>query len=179
MTHLLNCPVCGYKEIADNTCPNCNAELSLIRSLSELPLSSPTVAALLTSGVDKEISSNPLRLPKWQVGLALLILIIGIGLGAVGSFLFLQPQLINNTINSPTPVAIKRDKTPSVIALPVKPQQPTQYTVKPGDHLTLITEKFCGKRNSWQLMVEANPQLKPRPNLINVGEVLKLPNCEG
>jgi hypothetical protein len=37
MTHLLNCPVCGYKEIEGNTCPNCDADLSLIRSLTELP----------------------------------------------------------------------------------------------------------------------------------------------
>jgi nucleoid-associated protein YgaU len=54
-----------------------------------------------------------------------------------------------------------------------------QYTVKPGDNLSVLTEKFCGKGNSWQVMLKANPQLQSDPNLIDVGEVLKLPNCEG
>ena len=182
MNNLLNCPVCGYKEISDNICPNCDTDLSLIRSLTELPPSSPSVGVGLTNvSVDKDISSNPpLRLPKWQVGVALLILIVGMCLGAIGSFLFLQPQMIGNTLNSPSPVAIKKDKTALPIAqAPANSQQPTQYTVKPKDTLTVITEMFCGKEKSWQVMVKANPELKGRENWIDVGEVLKLPNCEG
>lgn len=169
---LLNCPVCGYTEIADNTCPNCDTDLSLIRLLTELP-SSPQVTEL----------KKPQRQPKvagWQVGVALLILIMGIGLGTMGSF-FLQPQLISKTINSSSPVTVSGDnKAPAAIAqAPVNTQQPTQYTVKPKDNLTVITERLCGKGKSWQVMVKANPQLKGRENWIKVGEVLKLPNCEG
>lgn len=169
MTHLLNCPVCGYKEIADNTCPNCDADLSLIRSLTELPPSSPSVGADLNNiSVDKRDNSlnSPLRF--------VLILILGICLGALGSFLFLQPQLISNKVNSPNPVVIKNDLTPSQNRI-----QPTQYTVKPKDNLTVITQKYCGNGNSWQVMVKANPQLKGRENWLSVGEVLKIPNCEG
>lgn len=161
MTHLLNCPVCGYKEIEGNTCPNCDADISLIRSLTELP------------ALEKAESAGGVRrTPKvaiWQVGVALLILIFGIGLGTLGSFLFLQPQLVRNTVNSPSSVAIKGDKTPLVPNPPapfptregggergVSPLT-RQYTVKPGDNLSILTEKFCGKGNSWQVMVKANP----------------------
>lgn len=180
MTQLLNCPVCGYKEIQGNTCPNCDADLSLIRSLTELP----------TLEKAEGVRSRS-KVAIWQVGVALLILIFGIGLGALGSFLFLQPQLVSNKITSP-PVAIKGDKTPNpptpfptreggVEGRGERGVSPLtrQYTVKPGDNLSVLTEKFCGKGNSWQVMVKANPQLQSHPNLIDVGEVLKLPNCEG
>ena len=161
MTHLLNCPVCGYKEIEGNICPNCDADLSLIRSLTELP------------ALEKAESAGGVRrTPKvaiWQVGVALLILIFGIGLGTLGSFLFLQPQLARNTVNSPSSVAIKGDKTPLLPNPPapfpsreggveggaerrVSPLA-SQYVVKSGDNLTVLTEKFCGKGNSWQVMV--------------------------
>lgn len=188
MTHLLSCPVCGYTEIQSNTCPNCDTDLSLIRSLTELP-------SLEKAGGAEEAgeSGGVRRTPKvaiWQIGVALLILIFGIGLGALGSFLFLQPQLISNKITTP-PVVIKGDKIPNPPApFPgrekgmdrggergVSPLA-SQYTVKPGDNLSILTEKFCGKGNSWQAIVKANPQLQSHPNLIDVGEVLKLPNCE-
>lgn len=184
MKHLLTCPVCGHTEISENTCPNCDADLSLIRLLRELPPSSPQVIQSESPHQRSKVEQvcGVARFPQnlrtgWQVGVALLILIIGIGLGAVGSFLFLQPHVLStNTVNSPSQVAIKGDETPSPIAQ--KPRQPTQYTVKPGDHLTAITEHFCGKGKSWQVMVNANPQLKGREDNIYVGEVLKLPNCK-
>ena len=118
MTHLLNCPVCGYKEIEGNTCPNCDADLSLIRSLTDLP---PLEKAERSQGV-RSIS----KVAGWQVGVALLILIFGIGLGALGSFLFLQPQLVRNTVNSPSSVAIKGDKTPLV------PNPPAPFPSREG-----------------------------------------------
>jgi nucleoid-associated protein YgaU len=92
-----------------------------------------------------------------------------------------RQRLLTNSVNSPNPVAIKGDHTaPSpIVQETVNRQQPTQYAVKPGDNLTGITEQFCGKGKSWQIMVKANPQLNTRPDLINVGEALKLPNCEG
>ena len=182
MTHLLYCPVCGSKEIEGNICPNCDADLSLIRSLTELPA--------LEKAEGSEGVRSISKVAGWQVGVALLILIFGIGLGTLGSFLFLQPQLARNTVNSPSSVAIKGDKTPLVPNPPapfpsregggergVSPLA-SQYVVKSGDNLTVLTEKFCGKGNSWQVMVKANPQLQSHPNLIDVGEVLKLPNCE-
>lgn len=177
MKNRYNCPVCGYKEIEGNTCPNCDTDLFLMRSLAELPVSIPSVEADLNS----TCVDTPLRASRtgWQVGVALLILMMGIGLGVLGSFLFLQPHFLTATV-TPQNTVIKGDKTPVAIAqVPTNRQQPTQYTVKPGDNLTAIAENFCGKSTSWQVMLKANPQLKLRPNLINVGEVLKLPNCGG
>ena len=187
----LSCPVCGYTGISGNSCPNCDTDLSLIRLLTELPSSSPQV-------------TQP-KVPRRQVGVALLILMIGIGLGAMGSLLFLQPsQLLTNTGNSPSSVTTRGNETLSrasgggkatprqfvgginppatrspIAQEPINRQQPTQYTVKLGDHLTAITEQFCGKEKAWQVMVQVNPHLKARPDSLKVGEVLKVPNCEG
>lgn len=183
MTHLLNCPVCGYTEIAGNTCPNCDTDISLLRSLAELPVAVPLAATNSLLVDTANISSNSFPLfwrAGWQWGVALLILVLGITLGALGSFFFLKPaQLHTTTASSPSSVTKGETKTPRIITqIPIASKQPTQYTVKPEDNLTVITEKSCGKNKSWQLMVRANPQLKSRPNLINVGEVLKLPNCK-
>jgi len=175
MTHLLNCPVCGYKEIEANTCPNCDTDISLIRSLTELsPINQP--ATQLNQPVSQKAT-------KWQAGVALLMLLVGICLGALGSFLFSQqlsqPFLASNTSRSATVESEAKTPTASIAQASIKPEQPTQYTVKTGDNLTAITEEFCGKGKTWQLMVEANPQLKSRPNSIQVGELLKPPQCEG
>lgn len=156
----LTCPVCGHTEISGNSCPNCDTDLSLIRLLTCLPQSSPQSRA------------------GWQLGVALLMLMIGIGLGAVGSFVFLQPpQLLTKTV-IPTQVTVSGSRIAQVPVSQQIPSQPTQYTVKSGDNLSVITEQYCGKGNLWQVMVEANPQLQGRENYLNVGEVLKLPNCK-
>ena len=175
MTSELSCPVCDYTEIAGNSCPNCDTDLSLIRLLTELPLSSPQATVV-------EKPQPQQKFAGWQLGAALLILMLGIGLGAMGSFLFLGRSHLftNNVDSSRRPIASKSDRAAAPpIAQKTVSQQPTQYTVKLGDNLTGITEQFCGKGKSWQLMVKANPQLNTRPDLINVDEVLKLPNCEG
>ncbi|HYX15277.1 MAG TPA: peptigoglycan-binding protein LysM, partial [Nostoc sp.] len=80
----LNCPVCDYQEIEGDTCPNCDTDLSVIRMLKELP--------------QVENPLRQLKITKWQLGVALLLLIIGIGLGVIGSFIFLQPQLHTLTV---------------------------------------------------------------------------------
>ena len=60
----------------------------------------------------------------------------------------------------------------------LKPPEPMTYTVQPKDNKSAIAEKFCGKGTSWQVMVKANSQLKGREYYIDVGEVLKVPNCK-
>ncbi len=175
MTHLLNCPVCGYKEIEGNTCPNCDTDISLIRSLTELsPINQPVTQ--LNQPVTQKAT-------KWQAGVALLMLLVGICLGALGSFLFIQPnQQFIASNSSSRPAAIDSEvktSTDSTAQASNKPEQSTQYTVKPGDNLSLIAEKLCGEGKTWQVMVQANPQLKARPDSIQVNEVLKLPNCGG
>lgn len=165
MTTQINCPVCGYTEIEGNNCPNCDTDISLLRMLQQLP--------------HAEKPRQPVKIATWQLAAALLILVIGIGLGAIGCFLFLQPHVPRSTVNSPSPIAVSRPSpTPTPIApvTAVKPP-PTIYSVKSGDNLSAIAEQFCGKGTSWQVMVKANPQLQGREDYIDVGEVFKVPNC--
>jgi len=162
----LNCPVCDYQEVEGNTCPNCDTNLSVIRMLQELP--------------QAENSFQEVKITKWQLGVALLLLIIGIGLGTMGSFIFLQPQLYTLTISSPNRVSSDRPKLP-VNHVPVRakePPKPITYTVKSGDNLSAIAQKFCAKGSPWEVMLKANPQLKGRKDYIHIGEVLKIPNCK-
>ncbi len=176
MKQELSCPVCADTEISGNSCPKCNTDLSLIRLLTELPRSSPQATVV-------EKPQPQQKFAGWQLGAALLILMMGIGLGAMGSFLFLgRSQLLTNNVDSSRrPIVVKSDRVVAAppIAQKTVSQQPTQYVVKTRDSLTKITEQLCGKGKSWQVMVKANPQLNTRPDLINVGEVLKLPNCGG
>ncbi|BAZ29539.1 hypothetical protein NIES4074_19860 [Cylindrospermum sp. NIES-4074] len=154
----LNCPVCGYQGIEGNSCPNCDTDLSLIRMLQELPQreNSPPLAA------------------KWQLSIALLMLLIGTGLGAVGSSLFLRPNLYTATISPSPSVPVSRiSPTPPA---PEKPPEPITYIVQAGDSLSAIAEKFCDKGTSWQVIVKANPQLEKRENYIDVGDKLTIPN---
>ena len=162
MSIKLDCPVCGYKEIEKDICPNCDTDLVLIRMLQGLP----------------ELEEPPPKIATWQLAVAAIILLIGMGLGTLGSFLFFQPQQIaaipsNNpiVITSPSPQA-------SPITAPARPEEPTTYTVKLGDNLSLITERLCTKGTDWQVMLKANPQLKGRENYIDKGEILKVPNCK-
>jgi len=157
----LNCPVCGYTEIENNSCPNCDTDLSLIRMLQQLP--------------QMEKPHREAKVAGWQLAVTGVILLIGMGLGVLGNFLFLPPQILTATVTSPSPVIIIR---PSPTLAPIKPPAPTTYTVKSGDNLSAIAEKFCGKGTSWQVMVKANSQLKGQENYIDVGEVLKVPNCK-
>jgi nucleoid-associated protein YgaU len=165
MTIKLNCPVCGYTEVEGDNCPNCDTDLSLIRMLQQLPA----------------VETSPSKLnSRWQFLTALLILLIGMGLGVLGSFMFIQPQVITESVTTTNPVIIATPspQTPIVPRVSFGPLQPVTYTVKTGDNLSEIAEKLCGEETSWQVMVEANPQLKGREDYIDVGEVFEIPNCK-
>ncbi|MBR8833940.1 MAG: LysM peptidoglycan-binding domain-containing protein [Stigonema ocellatum SAG 48.90 = DSM 106950] len=164
----INCPVCSYQEITGDTCPNCDTDLGVIRMLQKLP--------------PGQTLPQPVKFAAWSLRIALLMLIIGIGLGVGINKTFLQPQLNTVVFSYPSPVSSSRERpkppTNPAPVLPQKPPAPTAYSVKPGDHLSAIALKLCGKKTSWQLMVKANPQLKGRENDIDVGEVFKIPNCQ-
>ncbi len=49
------------------------------------------------------------------------------------------------------------------------------YTVKSGDTLESIAEKFCSNRTYWELIVAVNPELQKRENRLEVDQVLKIP----
>lgn len=167
MTVKLNCPVCGYTELEGSNCPNCDTDLTLIRMLQQLP-------AIETSPPSKPNS-------RWQLLTAILILLIGMGLGVLASFVFMQPQVITAEVTATSPVIVNTPNpslTPIAPKVSFEPPQPVTYTVKAGDNLSAITEKFCGKETSWQVMLKDNPQLEGRENYIDVGEVFKIPNCK-
>ncbi|MEA5550761.1 LysM domain-containing protein [Anabaena cylindrica UHCC 0172] len=162
MNTKINCPVCGYQDIESNICPNCDTDLSLIRTLQELP------------SVEKK--SLKIKLSGWTLAVALLMLIIGIGLGVGSSFIILQSGLYNATILNPNPTVVNSSISP--INKPVL-QPNIIYTVKPGDNLSLIALKLCGQGGAWKLIVKANPELENRKNYyIDPGEELKIPNCQ-
>lgn len=146
----LECPVCGYKQVLDDNCPNCDNNLALIRMLHSLP---ETENARVT-GIE------------WHLVILGAVFLIGLGIGTLSSFLFQQP--INSTVNVPNSVVIVRNQSnPAVLdTLPQKTEttKPTIYKVRPGDNLSVIAEKVCGNSNFWQLILEANPQLKQRRN---------------
>lgn len=164
----LNCPVCGYQEVAGNSCPNCDNDLSVIRMLQELP--------------PVEAPAQTVKIATFPLGIALVMLMIGICLGVGGSFIYQTTQLHTLAVSSFQPVATNHPlPKPTIVNTPVVGKTTPKliiYTVKSGDYLSAIAEQFCGQGTSWQVIVEANPQLKGRENYINVGEAIKIPNCK-
>ena len=94
----VDCPVCGYQGIEGNICPNCDTDVSLIRSLAELPQ----------------------RPKSWTTGIAILMLMIGITIGVGGSFFALQTAIYTATVPKPT-VTTTPNLSPQVIT-PVIPK---------------------------------------------------------
>ena len=151
----IDCPVCGYKGIESKSCPHCDTDVSLIRSLAELPQ----------------------RPKSWTTSIAIFMLIIGITIGAAGSFFALQTAIYTATSPKPT-VTTTTNLTPPVITPVIpKPAPPlATYTVKSRDTLSSIAGKFCSKSTDWQLIVAANPELQKRENQLDIDQVLKIPS---
>lgn len=49
------------------------------------------------------------------------------------------------------------------------------YTVAKGDTLSKIAKKFYGKSSQWRMIFEANRDQISNPDLIQIGQVLKIP----
>lgn len=49
------------------------------------------------------------------------------------------------------------------------------YTVVKGDTLSAIAKKYYGRASKWRLIFEANTDIISNPDLIRVGQVLKIP----
>jgi LysM repeat protein len=50
-----------------------------------------------------------------------------------------------------------------------------EYTVKPGDSLSAIAEKFYGKASEYNRIFEANKDKLSDPNHVRAGQVLEIP----
>lgn len=172
----LNCPVCGYQDLQKSICPNCDTDVSLLRSLLELPiLEDANVAAI------ENIQSVPKesKLPKIWL-LVLLGIAIGFVMGGWTGYSMFQSTLI-----SQIPEKVAQPTPPEVISSPVvtpspKTLLPRTYTVQTGDALEALALRFCENDLAWRDWVNANPSLVGRKDELEVGEKLKIPeNCKG
>lgn len=57
----------------------------------------------------------------------------------------------------------------------VEPAAPATYTVASGDSLSKIAKKVLGNANRWREIFDANRDQIDNPDLIQPGQVLKLP----
>jgi LysM repeat protein len=60
-------------------------------------------------------------------------------------------------------------------ALVVHHEQPRHYTVRPGDTLSSIAQRFYGNPANWRGLYQANRSVIRNPNVIQPGEVLNVP----
>lgn len=182
MKTYLTCPVCDRPKVEGNICPNCETDLSLIRTLKELP----------------ELPSVPTKstaIAPWvPIGVAILILLLGISLGAAGNSFYVQqgvqqrqpavatisPALetrvspeVNSTVNSTKPLVVPSEKSDEE-----SPCGGFYYKVNRGDSLSRIAAQFYGDGNSWRQIIAANPHLKGREDALKIGEIVLVPNLE-
>lgn len=60
---------------------------------------------------------------------------------------------------------------------PADPPAPATYTVVKGDSLSKIAKKALGNANRWREIFDANRDQLDNPDLIQPGQVLKLPQA--
>ncbi len=81
--------------------------------------------------------------------------------------------------SSAAPAAAKPDfgNVKSGVATTAAPAASTlqTYTVAKGDSLSKIARKFYGNANEWRVIFEANRERISNPDLIQIGQVLKIP----
>lgn len=174
MTTTLICPVCKYSEVETNCCPKCETDISVMRMVIELP----------TSGVVESQTSEQEPKIWWPIALAILILILGISLGAVSTYLVynLQPSLgtniEQNQLSSPVLRSPEVETSQPTIKNKNKADSGFYYTVRRGDSVSLVAWRFYGNGKLAPLIVNANPFLKGRESALEVGEVLFVPNLQ-
>lgn len=173
----LTCPVCDRPEIEDNICPNCETDLSLIRQLQELPVVDEK-SIVIPAG--NSLNTQP-NISGKLVILAILILVLGFGLGAMGTSLFAQQQ--SPLVSTVTTTHLPELKPPAIKYTPKSTRSQSScggfyYTVKRGDSLNRIAAQFYGRSQLFSKIVAVNPTLKGRESSIEIGEVFFVPNLE-
>jgi hypothetical protein len=183
MKTYLTCPVCDRPKIEGNICPNCETDLSLIRTLKELP----------------ELPSIPTKstaIAPWvSIAIAILILLLGISLGAAGNSFYIQQYTQQRQPAVATISPAVKTRVASEVNPPVNQTQPLvvpsensdgesllcggfYYKVNRGDSLSRIAAQFYGDGNLWPEIMAANPNFKGRENALAIGEILLVPNLE-
>ncbi len=175
----ITCPVCERAQVEENICPNCETDLSVYGMLANLPVQTP-----LKTEERKRI------IPIWlPIGVAILFLLLGLGLGLAGNSVIAKQQSQNTNADVATSISIPKIKSdvivPAIAEIPkekVKPQSNScggfNYTVRRGDSLSLIADRFYGNSNSWLLISKANPTIQGRESSIKIDELLVIPNLK-
>ncbi len=172
----LNCPVCSYQDIQKSICPNCDTDVSLLRSLLELPI---LKAANDTAIENIQNIPKESKLPKIWL-LVLLGIAIGFAIGGWTGYSIFQSitasRLSEKVAEPPKPAIVSSP----IITLSPKISSPQTYTVQTGDALETLAIRFCGSDLAWRDWINVNPSLVGRQNELEVGEKLKIPeNCKG
>lgn len=159
----LNCPVCDRSGIDRDICPNCEANLSTLRMLTELPIVAP----------QKTLGST---IKVWLLSIVFAAFAIGISLGiAGGSLLSQQPS---SSIATATAANIQPSSLPAIESKTSSAYPCTRkfyYTVRQGDSLSKIARYFYGDMQKSQLIVQSNSQLQGRENDIDLDEKILIP----
>jgi nucleoid-associated protein YgaU len=164
----LVCPVCDRPDIEGDICPNCETNLSTFRMLAELPI------------VEANNSFRP-KMKTWLSVAIAMLLLVGISLGATGSYLLSKQQLepISTSVSSSRSISIQQTNSSQSKSIATSSTQPCvsnlSYTVRRGDSLSLVASRFYGNEQDWQVIIKANPQLQGRENSLEIGEKFLLP----
>lgn len=181
MSHEIDCPVCKHPNVKGDVCPNCETDLSLIRTLIELP--TVTVNSYqVNSSKDKPIA-------RWLLSgliLMLFLLVAGFQLGFQLPWSFLS--INRGSIYAPVEVSQSSSLSPDFgdsssaesksvekIVLPSPKCEGFSYSVQPGESLTRISQKFYGNKN-YELIITSNPNLRNRESKLEIGETLCIVN---
>ncbi|MBI5394686.1 MAG: LysM peptidoglycan-binding domain-containing protein [Verrucomicrobia bacterium] len=87
------------------------------------------------------------------------------------------PPVPQNTGAVTPPPAPATNAAPAVTAgtKPINPTKTQRYTVKRGDTLAAIADKYYGDRNAWMQIYKANKSAIPNKDRLLVGTVLTIP----
>lgn len=173
----IDCPVCNYEQVPEHICPNCDTDISLLRSLLELPILETANERNIESVINAvPQESNKSHFPKiWF--LLLLGIAIGFAMGSWTGYSMFQSAIISRIPEKiAQPISTQIAIAPN-ISTPSSPKTspPKSYEIQTGDSLEAIALRFCGSDATWRDFVIANPILIGREDSLEVGEKLTVP----
>ncbi len=174
----LNCPVCSYQDIQKSTCPNCDTDVSLLRSLLELPILQAANDASIENIQNVPKESNFLKV--WL--LVLLGIAIGFAIGGWTGYSMFQSVIGDRITNNPNPSLVNKPEIVATIKATPKnqPISTKSYIVQSGDSLEDLAQKLCDNSAKWRDFVIVNPSLIGRESALEVREELIIPqSCKG
>lgn len=150
------CPACGRSVKATGPCEQCGADLSALHMLWNLPRAAAPPRA----------STAPVR-AAWLAP-ALVGLGVGLGLGIPGGLQLAQTPPAPVVLASAAPlVSVSPTPVPSVAPTP------QVHRIVKGDTLSALALQFYGDEDRFDLLLLANPGLRPRA--LRIGTPLLVP----